>query len=340
MATNELAAALGLGAEVRESVYQTFERWDGKGVPAEAKGEQILHAGAPGEARGRGRGLPPRARGGRGGRGRPRAPRHAVRPGAGGPVLRRGAALFERHRLGDDVACGDRGGAGARVVLSDAELESALEAIADFTDLKSPWTIGHSRGVADLAYAAAARYGLSDGDATLVRRAGLVHDLGRLGVSNAIWDKPGALTPAERERVRLHPYLTERMLASSARAGAARCDRRPAPRAPRRLGLSARALRRRDDAGRAGARRGRRLPRDDRAAAPPPGARPRGGGGASCAPASGEAPRRRRRRRGAARRRPRGEAPARVARGPHAREVEVLGCSCAASRTRRSPSSW
>ena len=43
-----------------------------------------------------------------------------------------------------------------------------------------------------------------------------MHDLGRLGVSNAIWDKPGPLTPAELERVRLHPYLTERMLASSA----------------------------------------------------------------------------------------------------------------------------
>ena len=48
-----------------------------------------------------------------------------------------------------------------------------------------------------------------------MRRAGLVHDLGRLGVSNAIWDKPGPLTAAELERVRLHPYLTERMLASS-----------------------------------------------------------------------------------------------------------------------------
>ncbi len=90
-----------------------------------------------------------------------------------------------------------------------------MEAIADFTDLKSPWTIGHSRGVADLAGAAALEYGLSAADATRVRRAGLVHDLGRLGVSNAIWDKPGALTAAELERVRLHPYLTERMLASS-----------------------------------------------------------------------------------------------------------------------------
>ena len=48
-----------------------------------------------------------------------------------------------------------------------------------------------------------------------MRRAGLVHDLGRLGVSNGIWDKKTDSTPAERERVRLHPYLTERTLASS-----------------------------------------------------------------------------------------------------------------------------
>jgi HD-GYP domain-containing protein (c-di-GMP phosphodiesterase class II) len=82
--------------------------------------------------------------------------------------------------------------------------------------VKSPWTIGHSRGVADLARAATQIYGLPAADADLVRRAGLLHDLGRLGVSNAIWDKPGALTAAEVERVRMHPYLTERMLASSA----------------------------------------------------------------------------------------------------------------------------
>src|SRR4029079_7758596 len=57
--------------------------------------------------------------------------------------------------------------------------------------------------------------GLPDADIVLVRRAGLVHDLGRLGVPNTIWDKPSALTLGELERVRMHPYLTERMLASS-----------------------------------------------------------------------------------------------------------------------------
>ena len=48
-----------------------------------------------------------------------------------------------------------------------------------------------------------------------VGRAGLLQDLGRLGVSNDVWDKPGPLTAAEFERVRLHPYLTERMLTST-----------------------------------------------------------------------------------------------------------------------------
>ena len=40
-----------------------------------------------------------------------------------------------------------------------------------------------------------------------------MHDLGRSGVPNTIWDKPGPLTDVERERVRLHPYYTERVLA-------------------------------------------------------------------------------------------------------------------------------
>jgi len=104
------------------------------------------------------------------------------------------------------------------VVLAGRELDEALAAVANFIDVKSPYTMGHSCAVAELAEAAARVAGLSDADAVLTRRAGYVHDLGRLGVSNAIWDKPGALSIAERERVRLHPYLTERMLAPSALA--------------------------------------------------------------------------------------------------------------------------
>jgi HD-GYP domain-containing protein (c-di-GMP phosphodiesterase class II) len=104
--------------------------------------------------------------------------------------------------------------------LTDPELDVALEAFADFIDIKSPYTLGHSRAVADLAHDAATALGRPPDDARRIRRAGLLHDLGRLGVSNAVWDKPGALTPAEQERVRLHPYLTERMLASCAELAA------------------------------------------------------------------------------------------------------------------------
>jgi DNA-binding CsgD family transcriptional regulator len=67
--------------------------------------------------------------------------------------------------------------------------------------------------VANLAAAAARAAGHPEDDVRAVRRAALIHDLGRLGVSNAVWDKPGPVTEAESERIRLHPYLTDRMLA-------------------------------------------------------------------------------------------------------------------------------
>jgi response regulator RpfG family c-di-GMP phosphodiesterase len=69
--------------------------------------------------------------------------------------------------------------------------------------------------VAELAGAAADRYQLPEAEVTTIRRAALVHDLGRLGIPNTIWDKPAPLSHAEMERVRLHPYYMERMLASS-----------------------------------------------------------------------------------------------------------------------------
>ena len=94
--------------------------------------------------------------------------------------------------------------------LSGASLDSALAAIADFADLKSPSTTGHSRGVAERAASAALRAGLGEAAAGELRRAGLLHDVGRLGVANTIWDKPGPLSESEMERVRMHPYLTQR----------------------------------------------------------------------------------------------------------------------------------
>ena len=89
-------------------------------------------------------------------------------------------------------------------------IDDALRAIADFADLKDPHTVGHSRGVAELAGSAAKRLGLPATDIQLISRAALMHDLGRVGIPNGIWEKPGRLTEPEWERVRLHPYFTER----------------------------------------------------------------------------------------------------------------------------------
>jgi HD-GYP domain-containing protein (c-di-GMP phosphodiesterase class II) len=208
VATRDLAAALGLGADVREALYLTFARWDGKGVPARAAEEiplpaRLVTLADVVEIYHRSEGVDAAVEVARERRGTQFDP---------GLVDMVGADVFEGLDAATTWQAVIEAEPGLGVWLSDAEVEAALGAIADFSDLKSPWTIGHSRGVAELAFNAAP----SSIDATLVRRAGLVHDLGRLGVSNAIWDKPGPLTAAELERVRLHPYLTERMLASSA----------------------------------------------------------------------------------------------------------------------------
>jgi HD-GYP domain-containing protein (c-di-GMP phosphodiesterase class II) len=100
-----------------------------------------------------------------------------------------------------------------RAYLSDEQFDTACQAIADFADIKSPYTLGHSNGVASLASEAACRCGLPEADAVALRRAGLLHDIGRVSVSAGIWGKPGSLTEREWERVRLHPYYTERVLA-------------------------------------------------------------------------------------------------------------------------------
>ena len=97
--------------------------------------------------------------------------------------------------------------------LSGAALDEACAAVGDFADLKSPWTLGHSPGVADLAEAAAWRRGLPFEEIDAVRRAALLHDLGRVGVPSAVWDRRGPLSEADHERVRLHPHLTEHTLA-------------------------------------------------------------------------------------------------------------------------------
>ncbi len=101
------------------------------------------------------------------------------------------------------------------LTLEGEALDRALAAMGDFADLVSPYLLGHSAGVAELAAAAAERYRLAPAEIVLIRRAGLVHDLGRVAVPVRIWQKRGALTADDWERVRLHAYYTERVLTNS-----------------------------------------------------------------------------------------------------------------------------
>lgn len=200
-----LAARLGLSPGVRKGLDDAFEQWNGGGFPKGSSRENIhISARIVFVARDA-----------------------EVLHRDGGPDAVR-AAMKRRSGVAYDPAIANALLEGADRVVGAAEvtspweavlqrepqpypwvpesrLDSVLETFADFVDLKSPWVAGHSRGVAELV----ARAGSG------LRRSALVHDLGRMSVPNAIWDKPSRLTDGEWERVRLHPYYSERILSRS-----------------------------------------------------------------------------------------------------------------------------
>ena len=210
-----LTDRLGLPRSVQGLFAHVAERWDGKGQPGHVRGEEIP--------------LPMRIV-------------HVARD-----------AAFQRMLGGDDVAAAmvrkRAGGAfdpaianlladQAPGILAVAEggsvweetlaveprpwldlegeaIDRALGAMGDFADLASPYLVGHSAGVAELATAAAQQCRLEAADLVRVRRGALVHDLGRVAVPVRIWQKAAPLTPDDWERVRLHAYHSERVLARS-----------------------------------------------------------------------------------------------------------------------------
>jgi DNA-binding CsgD family transcriptional regulator len=95
----------------------------------------------------------------------------------------------------------------------EGRMDDIARALAIFTDIKCPIFFGHSTGVATLAERAAVQMGLPEHDKRSLRWAALLHDIGRVGVPNAIWMRPGPLDWAQWERVRLHAHYTERVLA-------------------------------------------------------------------------------------------------------------------------------
>lgn len=97
--------------------------------------------------------------------------------------------------------------------IDEAQLDDVALAAADFVDLKSPFTVGHSRETARYAESIAHRMGLSQSEITTIRRAALMHDLGHITLPANILVSNHQLSEADEEKLRLHPYYTERILA-------------------------------------------------------------------------------------------------------------------------------
>jgi HD-GYP domain-containing protein (c-di-GMP phosphodiesterase class II) len=201
-----------LPAEVVRSISHAYERWDGKGPPAGLKGDEIpvavriavvardvdLFTAADGwEATA----TMLRHRAGR-----------AYDPQVVDAFLAEGARWIDELASLDPWDAVMSADEPAAVEVEDDGLDDVLAAFADFADLKSPWFVGHSRAVAVLVDAAAGACGLDRAETSRARRTALVHDLGIVGVTDGLWDRPGELTAEGKERVRLHPYLTERIL--------------------------------------------------------------------------------------------------------------------------------
>jgi putative nucleotidyltransferase with HDIG domain len=210
---------LDIGQTTREALAQCHERWDGRGGPRRLKGEDIS--------------LPARIF---------NVAHHvdlfhrAAGVDAAVAMLRRGSGLVFDPQLAErfpPLASMLLSRLEAASVwdlvleaepdpwrcLEPSELEAVAEAMANVADIRSPYTLGHSPGVAELAEAAARELRLTADEAATIRRAALLHDLGRCGVPTAVWDKAEPLTPRERSRIEGHPALTELVLARSSALG-------------------------------------------------------------------------------------------------------------------------
>lgn len=209
-AAGQLADRLALGDAVREGVEQAYVRWDGRGVPDSLAGDQLSFAGRIAHVA----------------EALEMLERRLGVNDAVAVLCDRSGTQFDPQvvdtvcfdtddlvsRLGDDTHDAVLEAEPIeRLPLDDEQLDAALEAIGDFCDLRCTYFAGHSRGTADLAVAAARSIGLGDDQIRLLRRAAHIHEAGRFGVSAQVWNRPGALTVADMERVRLHTYFVERM---------------------------------------------------------------------------------------------------------------------------------
>lgn len=211
----KLGDRLGMSAGVLQALGQIYERYDGKGSPAGLARERVslparlmqvawraeVHRSLEGMA----------------------AATHVVRERAGSE-LDPGIAQKFLQRADDFLRRVDGSSAWETFLAAEpapvvrvarTRLKDIATAFAHYVDIKTPYTLGHSTAVAQLAEGAAAHAGYSANEREDVYIAGLLHDIGNVSLPNGIWNKRGSLNPLEWERVHQHTYHTERILSRS-----------------------------------------------------------------------------------------------------------------------------
>jgi len=213
-----IVTKLGMGPFAAETVRSMDERWDGGGYPDSIKGEQIpllarigavaQHLDIFSTSNGT---------------------QNAIKT-----LQERSGTWFDPHFVRIALSLDRRGtlwkscspgdpeedtrqavldlDAGAQHKLEPGQVDRICEAFADVVDAKSPFTFRHSIGVTNAAFGIAETMGLPADRVQLVRRAALLHDIGKLSVSNAILDKRAVLSAAEWDAVRQHPRITRLIL--------------------------------------------------------------------------------------------------------------------------------
>lgn len=210
-----IALDLGLSRETAEAIRAMDEHWDGGGQPARRRRDEIpllaqiigiaqvaeifwaqdgIEAAMGVLSRRAGRWFNPVL---------VRAAHHMAKDDAFWRALRTTDPVALLHRVAPPPAL---------LTADDERLDRVVEAFAGVIDAKSPYTHDHSRRVSEYAVAAARRLGFPPERLTRLRRAALLHDIGKLGVSNSILDKPGALSPAEWQAMREHTRHTREIL--------------------------------------------------------------------------------------------------------------------------------
>jgi HD-GYP domain-containing protein (c-di-GMP phosphodiesterase class II) len=211
----QVGGLLDLGPAIKEALGQCDETWNGKGSVLGLKGEEIQLAARlfmvchDVEVFNRLGGVD--------------AAMSVVRERAGRVYDPKIAACFARvgpsliNRLQSEPAWETVMAAepAPTRLLSTSDFEAVAHKLANFVDMRSPFTVGHSPGVAALVDGAARGLNFSAGDTATLRQAGLLHDLGRAGVPVSAWNKREPLREEEWQGMMRHPSLTELVLARS-----------------------------------------------------------------------------------------------------------------------------